>query len=236
VSPTWNGYLEHEVARQLADRKPPVVKPGRRGLCQISDDRRLAQLLVLRIESGKSGLWRAVQSGEPAMLTAAEEGHSQTVKVAAWDGRVLWLCSGSCDPGMAVPTHLEGTLGNGHRLLTAPVLVRDTAHKTDGEDATLFVELDGQAVVDHWIAPIELDTEDRVLFSREQYQLRPGLAVAFYALERDDPQIPPHFKAGPFLELTRPLRWQLAPLGRRTTTLLAATDANHNATYRAVTP
>jgi len=224
------------VARPRADQKPPVVKPGRRGLCAIADDRRLAQLLVLRVESQQPGLWRAVQSGEPAMLTATEEGHSQTVKVSAWDGRVLWLCSGSCDPGMAVPTHLEGTLASGHRLLTAPVLVRDSARKTDGEAATLFVELDGSTVVDHWIAPIELDTEDRVLFSREQYQLRPGLGVAFYALEQDDPKLPARFKAGPFLELTRPLRWQLAPLGRRTTTLVSATDANHNATYRAITP
>jgi hypothetical protein len=236
ISPAWRAYLDAQVARQLADRTPPVLKPGRRGLCQISDDRRLALLATLEIESTRPGLWRAVQSREPTMLTATEEGHRQTVKVSAWDGRVLWLCSGTCDTRMAVPTHLEGTLGNGHRLLTVPALVRDTSRKTDGEDATLFVELNGQAVVDHWLAPIELDTEDRVLFSREQYQLRPGLSVAFYALERDDPQVPPHFKAGPFLDLTGAPAWQLAPLGRRTTTLVTATDAHHNASYQPIKP
>jgi len=233
ISAAWRTYLEHQVARPRADEKAPVIKPGR-GLMAVSDDRRLAQLIVLRTESKGAGLWRAVQSGDPVMLGATEEGHSQTVKVPAWDDRVLWLCNDACDTRIAVPTHLEGTLASGHRLLSAPALVRDTARKTDGEDATLFVELDGDAVVDHWIAPIELDTEDRALFSREQYQLRAGLSVAFHAMERDDPQLPATFRRGAFLDLTRPPRWQVGPLGQPVQTLLVAEDPNHNRTYQVV--
>jgi hypothetical protein len=233
VSPAWRTYLEHQMARPRADTKAPVIKAGR-GLFQISDDRRLAQLTVLRTESKGSGLWRAVQSGEPTMLTATEEGHSQTVKVPAWDDRVLWLCNGTCEHQLAVPTHPEGTLASGHRLLSAPALVRDAARKTDGEDATLFVELDGDTVVDHWLAPTELDTENRVLFSREQYLLRAGLSIAFFALERDDPQIAPGFKRGDFLDLTSAPRWQIGPLGRSVETLLAAEDPNHNQAWQPV--
>jgi hypothetical protein len=151
--------------------------------------------------------------------------------VAPWDGKVLWLCNGDCAGGLVVPTQPEATLGNGHRLLSVPALVRDPVKKTDGEDATLFLELAQDQVVDAWLAPLELDTESRVLFSREQYPLQQGLSVAFYALERDDPAQPPHFKPGPFLDLTQAPRWRLAPLGRPVTTLLMASDPSHNATY-----
>jgi hypothetical protein len=90
--------------------------------------------------------------------------------------------------------------------------------------------------VDAWIAPLERDTESRVLFSREQYVLAPGMSIAFFALERDDPKQEPHFKPGPFLDLTQPPRWRRAPPGRPVTTLLVAVDPSHNATYLPIKP
>jgi hypothetical protein len=147
---------------------------------------------------------------------------------------VLWLCNGDCAGAVAVPTHPEATLGNGHLLLSAPALVRDPARKTDGEDVTLFVELSKDEVVDAWIAPLERDTESRVLFSREQYPLEQGLSIAFAALEKDDTGT--QFKPGPFLDLTHPPRWRRAPLGRPVTTLLVATDPSHNVTYLPLKP
>jgi hypothetical protein len=235
LPPGWRAFLAHELARTTSDRKAPVVK-FRRGSYQVSDDRRLAQVFLVRAEPTGPGRWRALQSSEPTMLTALEEGHNQTGRVAPWDGKVLSLCNGDCAGALPVPTHPEGTLGNGNLLLSAPALVRDPAKKTDGEDVTLFVELAKGEVVDAWIAPLERDTESRVLFSREQYVLAPGMSIAFFALERDDPKQEPHFKPGPFLDLTQPPRWRRAPPGRPVTTLLVAVDPSHNATYLPIKP
>jgi hypothetical protein len=235
LSPGWRAFLANELARTGSDRKAPVVK-FRKGSYDVSDDRRLAQVFLVRAEPTGPGRWRALQSSEPTMLTALEEGRSQTGRVAPWDGKLLSLCNGDCAGAITVPTHPEATLGNGHLLLSAPALVRDPARKTDGEDVTLFVELAKDEVVDAWIAPLERDTESRVLFSREQYPVREGLSIAFFALERDDPQQQPSFKPGPFLDLTHPPRWRRAQAGRGVTTMLVAVDPSHNATYLPIKP
>jgi hypothetical protein len=234
LSPGWRAFLAHELGRADSDHKPPVVK-WRRGAYDVSDDRRLAQVSLVRAEPTGPGRWRAVQSSEPTMLTALEEGRAQTGRVAPWDGKVLWLCNGDCAGAVSVPTHPEATLANGHLLLSAPALVRDPGRRTDGEDVTLFVELAKDEVVDAWIAPLERDTESRVLFSREQYPLEAGLSIAFLALERDDAE-QPHFKPGPFLDLTHPPRWRRAPPGRPVTTWMMASDASHNVTWLALKP
>jgi hypothetical protein len=231
----WRAFLSSELGRAGTDHKAPVVK-YKRGRYDVSDDRRLAQVFLVRAQPTGPGRWRAVQSSEPTMLTALEEGRSQTGKVAPWDGKVLSLCNGDCTSAITVPTHPEATLANGHLLLSAPALVRDPAKKTDGEDVTLFVELAKDEVVDAWIAPLERDTESRVMFSREQYVLEPGMSIAFLALERDGPKQEPDFKPGPFLDLTQPPHWRRAPLGKPVTTMLVAVDPSHNATYLPIKP
>ena len=228
LSPAWRDFLARELGRQ--DKKGPAVN-NRRGIFEIIDDRRLSQVFLVEAEATGEGHWRAAQSSEPTMLTALEEGHNQTVRVPPWDGRVLWLCNGDCAGAVSVPTHPEVTLSSGHRILSAPAKLRDPAKKTDGEDATLFVELARDEVVDAWLCPFEVDTESRVLFSREQYPLQEGMSIAFYALERDDTEQAPHFKLGAFFDLAHPPRWRWAPLGRPVTPLLAAVDPGHNATY-----
>jgi hypothetical protein len=230
LSPAWRDFLAQQVAKPLADVRPPVVRP-RRGLVAISDDTRLLPIEVLRAETTGRGLWRVWQSSAPAVVSSTGDGRAQTVSVAPWDGRVVWLCNGTCDTRVPVPTQFEGTLAGGHTLLSSAVLVRDLARKTDGEDATLFVELDRETVVATWIAPIEVDTEARVLFSREQYRLEQGLSIAFYALEKNDPAMPPYYKQSAFFDLTHPPHWHRAPFSRRLFSMIAASDLNHNQTY-----
>jgi hypothetical protein len=232
LSRPWRAFVAQQVARQRADVRPPVVKTTR-GRVEISDDGGLARVEILRTESTGPGRWRAWHT-QP--VSPGGDRRTVAAAVPAWDGRALWLCSGTCATRVAIPTCEEPPLDNSHRLLSASVLVRDAARKTDGEDATLFVEVAGDSIVDHWVTPLEIDTEARVLFSREQYRLQEGLSVAFYALARTDAPVPPHPQPGPFFDLVAPPRWQLAPLGRPVTALVVAVDLNHNVSYARTGP
>jgi hypothetical protein len=236
LSPAWRDYLAHEETADQADARPPAIKArGRRAV--VTDDHRVARVEVLRIESTGKDLWRVWQSSEATLEAAAPDLRSQTVSFGAWDGQALWLGNGPGGAQIPVPTHVEGKLAGGHLLLSAAALVRDARRKTDGEDATLYVELAGDTVADAWIAPLELDTEGRVLFSREQYRLDAGLSVAFYALGRQDPTLPPGFTHGDFFDLTAPPVWKRAPLGKKkVTSLLAAVDGHHHWTFVPVKP
>jgi hypothetical protein len=122
-------------------------------------------------------------------------------------------------------------LPNGHLLLSSPALVRDLARQTDGEEATLFLELAGDAITDAWVTPLELDTEGRVMFSREQYRLEKGVSVAFHVLEKTDAAVPAHYNQTAFFDLKEAPQWRVAKFGKALDAQLAASDLHHNRTY-----
>jgi hypothetical protein len=229
LAPAWRAFVAAQVARDGRDQQAPVIR--RRRTIEVTDDQRLLRVEVLRTEALGAGSWRAWQSSAPGKLTTSSDGRAMSLEVPAWDGRVLWLCegAGAGERRVAVPFHDEGRREDGKpTLLSAAVLVRDRARKTDGEDATLFLEREGDTIVDAWIAPVEVDTEGRVLFSREQYRLGAGLSLAFYALEKTDPALPPRWRASDFFDLTGGPRWKWGPPGRRLDTLILASDLAHN--------
>jgi hypothetical protein len=213
LSPTWRAFLARVASLGERDQAPPVLTLGA-GAIEVSDD--AALLSVEEWHTQRAGASFRVFAAEPALVVSGGPGERHArVRPRPWDGRGLWLCDGPCGEGVRrvpVPVFTEW-VGPDSLLLSASLRVRDTRAAPYGEDGVLFIEATlAGAVKDAWVAATEMDTNQNMLFARDQYRLAPGLTVSFYALEIDPTNR--HWALGDELPLTKAPGWTRDRLDR----------------------
>jgi hypothetical protein len=217
LSPRWRAFVQQIAGLANADEAPPVVRqrPATDAV-DVTDETAILAVDEWRTRRTGPGETFVVVGAAPARLLAGTLGQRQVAaRPGPWDGRGWWLCDGPCAGAahrVAVPTFTERAVSPDHVVYSASVNLREVGADGNGEDGVLFFETDHDAVIDHWIAATEQDTNDNVLFTRDQYRLRPGLTVAFYQREVD-PAGPHRHVMTDEMTLHQAVGWQRAPLG-----------------------
>ena len=188
LSPVWRAFLRADGISQEASVRRPRV--------EISDEQEGWIAAAAIDPSGiieMQDVWgeRVQRTGETlvwsrhaiAGSSQRRDGQGVRVRLAPWDGRVIWLCDGSCATGKKIPVPISplGPRRLESNLYSGAALVRTTSRPDlEAQEALVFVELDEHGRVrDHWVTSIESDTNDDPLYSKDQYVLGPGLTVSF---------------------------------------------------------
>ena len=182
----------------LACRDPEFGRADRAAAALVA----LEQLLTQENAAGTS--FRVLRATRAKLVRGALGTRRAVVPVASWDGRGWRICSAACAAtgGLFIPDFVEGPTPGGRTLHSASVLVRERGSEGEGEEGVFFFETDpAGAVADAWIVPAEEDTNADVMFSRDQFRLTAGLAVAFYVREIEAATGYDRNVATPFLDL-----------------------------------